>query len=75
MCILFEEMKLLIYFIVFSYFPLLLTLQFEDFEVDLKLKHKINETTFISQETLQKILTGADKGDKGSFHFLSLFPF
>lgn len=47
---------------LFKYF---LCYKFEDFEIDLKSKHKINETTIITQETLQRIITGAEKGDKG----------
>lgn len=58
-------MKILKIFIILNYFLILLSYNFKEIELNLKLKHKINETTLISQETLQKIINGAEKGDRG----------
>ncbi len=37
----------------------------EDIEIDLKTKHGIDYNTHISQDTLQRIIAGAERGDKG----------
>jgi hypothetical protein len=37
-------------------------------EIDLKTKHGIEDSTHISQETLQRIIAGAEKGDRGRVH-------
>lgn len=55
-------------FLIFFYFFVRLKgYDLGEIEIDLRKKHGIENSTHISQETLQRIIAGAERGDRGNF--------
>lgn len=65
MCIMRMWQKL--YFLVFfaHLWAPVLGYDLEEIEIDLRKKHGIENSTQITQETLQRIIAGAERGDRG----------